>query len=60
MTPTDTMWLVLVKTQPLATTSWLPACPLPSHSIGVLLVLAVPVKNYLTWQKTQLAIRPNT
>ena len=40
-------------------TLWLPACPPPppSHLIGVLLVLATSVKNYLKWQKTQLAIQ---
>ena len=30
--------------------------PPPSHPIGVLLVLATPVKNYLKWQEIQLAI----
>ena len=30
--------------------------PPPSHPIGVLVVLAVPLKNYLEWQAIQLAI----
>ena len=30
----------------------------PSHPVGVLLILATPVKNYLKWQEIQLAIRP--
>ena len=34
-------------------------CLLPStHPVGVLLVLATPVKNYLKWQEIQLAIHP--
>ena len=35
-------------------------CPthLPlSHCIGVLVVLAMPIKNYLKWQENQLAIQ---
>ena len=32
--------------------------PPPSRSVGVLLVLAMPVKNYLKWQEIQLAIHP--
>ena len=39
MTPMDAIWLVLVKTLPLPATSWL-----PPHPVGVLLVLATPVK----------------
>ena len=31
-------------------------CP-PSHPIGVLMVLATPVKSYLKWQENQLAIQ---
>ena len=58
MTPMDAIWLVLVKTQPYPATSWLPACPPPSHPVGVLLVLATPVKNYLKWWEIQLAIHP--
>ena len=53
MAPLDDIWLILVKTQPLPGTSWL-----PSHPVGVLLVLAMLVKNYLKWQETQLAIHP--
>ena len=45
MTLMDAIWLVLVKMQPSPATSWLPACPPPSHLIGVLLVLATPVKR---------------
>ena len=44
--PMDAIWLVLVKTEPLPATSWLPA-----HPVGVLLVLAMPVKNYLNGGK---------
>ena len=36
----DVIWLVLVKTEPLPATSWL-----PSHPVGVLVVLAKPVKK---------------
>ena len=39
-------------------TSWLPTHPSPSHPVGVLLVLATPVKNYLKWREIQLAIHP--
>ena len=31
--------------------------PPPSHPVGVLLVLAMPVKNYLKWWEIQLAIQ---
>ena len=51
MAPMDAIWLVLVKTEPLPTTLWLPAHPPPSHPVVVLLVLATPVKNYLKWQE---------
>ena len=34
-----------------------PYPPPPSHPIGVLVVLATPVKNYLKWQEIQLAIQ---
>ena len=30
--------------------------PPPSHPVGVLVVLAMPVKNYLKWCTIQLAI----
>ena len=34
-------------------------CPPPSfHPIGVLLVLVMPVKNYLKWRENQIAINP--
>ena len=45
MAPMDAIWLVLVKTEPLPSTLWLPAHPPPSHPVGVLLVLAMPVKK---------------
>ena len=32
--------------------------PLPSHPVGVVLVVATPVKNHLKWRKIQLAIHP--
>ena len=44
MAPMDATWLVLVKTEPLPTFSWL-CPPLPSHPVRVLLVLATPVKK---------------
>ena len=53
----DASWLVLLKTYPLPAASWLPICPLPSHPVGVLAVLATPVKNYLKWWAIQLAIQ---
>ena len=34
-----------------------PRLPPPSHPIGVLVVLAAPVKNYLKWWEIQLAIK---
>ena len=34
-----------------------PICPPPSHPIGVLVVLATPVKHYLKWREIQLAIQ---
>ena len=46
MAPIDAIWLVLVKAELLPATSWL-----PSHPVGVLLVLATPVKNYLKWRE---------
>ena len=58
MTPMGAIWLVLMKTQPLLTTSWLSTCPSPSHPAGVLLVLGTPVEDYLKWQEIQLAIHP--
>ena len=58
MAPMDAIWLVLVKTYPLPATSWLPALPPPSHPVGVLLVLATPINNYLKWWEIQLAIHP--
>ena len=45
MAPMDAIWLVLVKTEPFPATSWLPTHHPPSHSVGVLLVLATPVKK---------------
>ena len=41
-----------------AATLWLPTHHPASHPVGVLLVLATPVKNYLKWWETQLAIHP--
>ena len=58
MAPMDAIWLLLVKTYPLPTTSWIPAHPPPSHPIGVPLVLAMPLKHYLKWWERQLAIHP--
>ena len=45
MSPMDAIWLFIVKTEPLPTTLWLPTRPLPSHSVGVLMVLATPLKT---------------
>ena len=42
MAPMDAIWLVLVKTEALPATSYLPTHP---HPVGVLLVLAMPVKK---------------
>ena len=56
MAPMDAIWLVLVKTEPLPATSWLPTHRPPSHPVGVLLVFATPVKNYLKWREIYLAI----
>ena len=56
LAPMEVISLFLVKTQPLLASSWLPAHPPPSHPIGVLVVLAMPVKNYLKWREIQLAI----
>ena len=49
MAPINAIWLVLVKTYPLPATSWTPALP-----VGVLLVFATPVNNYLKRRETQL------
>ena len=54
----DAIWLVLVKSLPLPATLWVHACPQPFHPIGVLLVLATPVKNYLKWWEFRIAINP--
>ena len=45
ITPMDAIWLVLVKTDPLPATSWLSTHPPSSHPVGVLLLLATPVKK---------------
>ena len=58
MVPMEVIWLFVLKIQPLPATSWLN----PSHTMGVLVVLAMPVKNYLAkwWEnKIQLAIQCN-
>ena len=55
MTPMDAVWLVLVKTYSLCPP--LSGFPL-SHPVGVLLILATPVKSYLKWWEIQLAIHP--
>ena len=49
--------LFLVKTYRLPATLWLPTHPPPSHPVGVLVVLATLVKNYLKWWEIQLAIQ---
>ena len=45
MAPMDAISLFLVKMLPLPATSWLPTHPLSFHPVGVLVVLATPVKN---------------
>ena len=45
MAPIKVIWMFLVKIRPLPATLWLPSHPLPSYSIGVLMVLATPVKK---------------
>ena len=49
MAPMDAIWLVLVKTERLPATSWLPTHPQPPsptpNPVEVLLVLAMPVKK---------------
>ena len=47
MVPMDAIWLVLVKTERLPVTSWLPTHPQPPtpNPVEVLLVLAMPVKK---------------
>ena len=60
MAPMDAIWLVLVKTEPLPATSWLPTHSLPSHPVGVLLVLATPVKNYLKMVGNLASYSPNS
>ena len=57
MAPMVVIWLFLVKTKLLPATLWLPTHPPPSHPIGVLVVLATLVKNYLKWREIQLAIQ---
>ena len=52
MTPVEVISLFLVKMYPMPATSWL-----PSHPIGVLVMLATPVKNYLKWWEIQLTIQ---
>ena len=52
MTPMDAIWLVLVEDVAFARHF------VVTHPVGVLLILATPVKNYLKWRETQLAIHP--
>ena len=59
MAPIDVIWLVFGEDIAFCpATSWLPTHPPPSHPAGLLLILATPVKNYLKWRETQLAIQP--
>ena len=60
MTPMDVIWLVLVKTWPLPTTSWLPAHPPPSRPAGVLLILATPVKKLSKMAGNSASYSPNS
>ena len=52
--------LVLVKTKPLLATSWLPAHPPPSYPVGVLLVLATPVKKLPKMVGNSASYSPNS
>ena len=55
MATMDAIWLVLVNTEPLPTTSWLPAHPpLPSYRSAS--GIGYASKNYLKWWEIQLAI----
>ena len=60
MAPVDAIWLVLVKTEHLPATSWLPAHPPPSHPVGVLLVLAMPLKNLSKMMGNLASHSPNS
>ena len=60
MAPMDAIWLVLVKTELLPATSWLPAHPPPSHLVGVLLVLAAPVKKLSKMAGNLASYSPNS
>ena len=60
MAPMDAIWLVLVKTEPLPATSWLPTHPPPSHPVGVLLVLATPVKKLSKMAGNLASYSPNS
>ena len=60
MAPMDAIWLVLVKTEPLPTTSWLPTHPPSSHPVGVLLVLGTPVKKLSKMAGNLASYLPNS
>ena len=53
MAPMEVIWLFLVKTYPLPTTSWLPTLPPYRNVSGI----GYASKNYLKWQENQLAIQ---
>ena len=53
----DAIWLVLVKTELLPATLWLPAHP---HPVGVLLVLATPVKKLSKMAGNLASYSPNS
>ena len=55
MAPIDAIQLVLVKTELLPATSWL-----PSHPVGVLLVLATPVKKLSKMAGNLASYSPNS
>ena len=60
MTPMDAIWLVLVKTWPLPATLWLPTHLPPSHPVGVLLILATPVKKLSKMVGNSASYSPNS
>ena len=60
MAPMDAIWLVLVKTELFPATWWLPPHPPPSHPVGVLLILATPVKKLSKMAGNLASYSPNS
>ena len=58
MVPMDAIWLVVSEDVAFAR-HFVDTCPPPnSHPVGVLLVLAMPLKVSLKWWEIQLVIHP--